>query len=109
MSMHHNAISYFSSTDIAVTGDASTSENVWLQSQLSELYSLVIEHNCWGTLPRPTRDADAVTLKWVNTVKSDGKRKSRLVTRGFKQEYGVDHTETYVPVTKMSTVRLFYL
>jgi hypothetical protein len=33
--------SYFSSTDIAVTGDASTSENVWLQSQLSELYSLV--------------------------------------------------------------------
>jgi hypothetical protein len=98
--------SFFSSTDIATAGDASTSGNVWLQSQLSELYSLVIEHDCWETAPRPV-DANAITIKWVHTVKADGKRKSRLVARGFNQEFGVDYNETYAPVAKMSTVRVF--
>jgi len=97
---------FFSVTEIAMLGDASASENVWLRSQLDELHSIVIDHDSWETLPRPF-DVNGVTLKWVHTIKSDGRRKSRLVARGFKQEYGVDYNETFAPVAKMSTIRLF--
>lgn len=34
------------------------------------------------------------------------KHKTRLVAKGFTQTYGLEYFETYVHVTKMTTVRL---
>ena len=51
-----------------------------------------------------------IDAKWVHTWKVDehgweGKAKSRLVARGFKQREGVDFSETFAPTVSSSCVR----
>jgi hypothetical protein len=77
----------------------------WLDAQLDELRSIVLEHCCWEHLPIP-QGTPSITLKWVHTIKSSGKRKSRLVARGFSQERGVNYFETSSPTAKMATIRI---
>ena len=48
-----------------------------------------------------------MSLKWVHTVKPSGDLKSRLVVRGFKMIPGVDYHETFSPVAKLVTFRIF--
>ena len=54
-------------------------------------------------------DMRAITCRWVfkTKVSADGhtRYKARLVIRGFEQQYGLDYTETFAPVAKMSTIR----
>lgn len=51
-------------------------------------------------------------LKWVFRIKYnvDGsiqKRKARLVVKGYSQMPGIDFDETYTPVARFETVRIF--
>ncbi|CAM8955012.1 unnamed protein product [Rhodiola kirilowii] len=50
-----------------------------------------------------------ITCKWIHTMKtcSDGslkRYKTRLVARGFQQEYGSDYDETFAHVAHMTTI-----
>lgn len=64
----------------------------------------------WEAVKRPP-GVKVVDCKWVYKIKrsadeSEAKFKSRLVARGFAQEYGVNYLETYAPVVKNSSVRV---
>ena len=53
-----------------------------------------------------------VGCKWVFAIKvnPDGsvvRLKARLIARGYAQTYGVDYSNTFSPIAKLNSVRLF--
>ena len=47
-----------------------------------------------------------VQCRWVFNIKSDGRKKARLVTKGFSQIEGVDYNELFSPVVQFETLQL---
>ena len=84
--------------------------DVWCDSMDSEHGALQDNHT-WTvtTLPKGKR---AIASMWVYCIKynPDGtvrRHKSRLVACGNRQKEGMDYKETFAPVIKMATFRIF--
>ncbi|GKC60359.1 retrovirus-related pol polyprotein from transposon TNT 1-94, partial [Tanacetum coccineum] len=65
----------------------------------------------WKLVPRPDK-VMVITLKWIYKVKLDElgdiiKNKARLVTRGYRQEEGIDFDESFAPVARLDAIRIF--
>ncbi|GJW63216.1 retrovirus-related pol polyprotein from transposon TNT 1-94 [Tanacetum coccineum] len=59
-----------------------------------------------------SRISIVITLKWIYKVKLDElggilKNKARLVTRGYRQEEGIDFEESFAPVARLEAIRIF--
>ena len=68
------------------------------------------EKNCMWTREQPPYGTKVIPLKWVYKVKKDRleaiqRYKCRLVAQGFFQVFGQDHTDTYSPVAKFTSIR----
>ena len=82
----------------------------WGQSMKEEIRAL--ENNVTWTLEPLPRGKRALGSRWVYSLKflSNGeveRLKSRLVVLGNHQLAGIDYTETFAPVAKMTIVRTF--
>ena len=82
----------------------------WLKTIFDELKSVKAQHvyEFTSTLPKGVK---ALTFVWVFKVKfgPDGKisrYKARITVNGKSQVYGINYSETFVPVAFATTIRL---
>ncbi|CAN1780189.1 Retrovirus-related Pol polyprotein from transposon TNT 1-94 [Linum perenne] len=88
--------------------EACKQEN-WIKAMTTELNALE-QNQTWRLEHLPT-GKQPIGCKWVYRVKvkSDGsieRYKARLVAKGYTQQEGLDYTETFAPVVKMTTIRV---
>ncbi|KAE8216983.1 hypothetical protein CF326_g9617, partial [Tilletia indica] len=100
--------------DPASYGEAMSSpeRREWAKAFESELTSLINNKTLEEVVLPP--GAKVVSTKWVCKTKRDAdgnflKHKARLVGRGFTQRYGIDYDETYAPVGRMTSMRIFFV
>lgn len=91
-----------------VTYKEAVKKQCWIDAMNAELEALEA-NNTWDIVDLP-EGKHAIGSKWVHKTKynPDGsieRYKSRLVILGNKQVRGIDFTETFAPVAKLSTVR----
>ncbi|GKB73730.1 retrovirus-related pol polyprotein from transposon TNT 1-94 [Tanacetum coccineum] len=75
-----------------------------MQEELNEFECLEV----WELVPRPDK-VMVITLKWIYKVKLDElggilKNKARLVTRGYRQEEGIDFEESFAPMARLDAI-----
>ena len=85
-------------------------KNHWEAAMKTEMMSLK-ENDVWDFVKLPA-DKKTVGSKWVYKIKTgeDGsiqRYKARLVAQGFTQKYGADFDETFCPVVRQESLRLF--
>jgi hypothetical protein len=73
-------------------------------------YSALLHNDTWHLVPA-TQASNVINCDWVFKVKkmaggSVDRYKARLVTKGFKQRYGINYDDTFSHVVKAATICL---
>jgi hypothetical protein len=103
-------VSALSSVSIPKTIQEALSHPGWRQAILDEMSALESNHT-WELVPLPSGKS-IVGCRWIFNVKvgPDGqvdRLKACLVAKGYTQVHGQDYSDTFSPVAKMASVRLF--
>ena len=98
-------VCYIVARDIPLENEA---HSRWNPSKIEELRSCIIDNNVWCLEPLPP-DRKAISTKWVVKEKTfpTHRFKSRITPRGFSQKKGIDYKETFAPVARITTLRVF--
>lgn len=94
--------------DTPSTYEEEKGKNVW-EATMQEEYNPLMKNGTWE-LTTLLEGKNVVGCKWTYRTKytSNGaieKHKARLVAKGFSQTKGIDYTETFAPVAKMTSIR----
>ena len=87
---------------------ASPHAEQWRNGMDKEIASLK-ENNTWTLVPAP-RNSAVIPCRWQYKAKRDKEGnvvifKARFVAKGFKQQHGIDYTETFAPVVRYDSLR----
>ena len=89
--------------------DALKDEN-WILAMEEELNQFE-RNKVWTLVERP-QNHPIIGTKWVFRNKMNDKgevvrNKARLVAKGYAQEEGIDFDETFAPITRLESIRMF--
>ncbi|WVY93382.1 hypothetical protein V8G54_032470 [Vigna mungo] len=106
----YTCLSSISSVSIPKSVGDALSHPGWRQAMLDELSALQ-KSGTWELVQLPSGKS-VVGCRWVYAIKvgPDGtidRLKARLVAKGYTQIFGLDYGDTFSPVAKMTSVRLF--
>eukprot|EP00300_Choanocystis_sp_HF-7_P017515 c19752_g1_i5.p1 GENE.c19752_g1_i5~~c19752_g1_i5.p1 ORF type:complete len:498 (-),score=52.56 c19752_g1_i5:1067-2560(-) len=84
----------------------------WLVAMQEEMKAH-IDQGTWTLVPKERHQGKPVKNKWIFTVLANehgdvDRFKARLVVKGCSQVFGLNYTETYAPVARMTTLRLLF-
>ncbi|GJU40838.1 retrovirus-related pol polyprotein from transposon TNT 1-94 [Tanacetum coccineum] len=85
-------------------------DHSWIESMQDELNQFE-RLQVWELVPRPDGN-NIIALKWLWKNKCDAENivvqnKTHLVAKGCKQEEGIDFEESFSPVARLESVRIF--
>ncbi|GJY78859.1 retrovirus-related pol polyprotein from transposon TNT 1-94 [Tanacetum coccineum] len=85
-------------------------EDYWFQAMQDEIHEFD-RLDVWELVPPPDY-AMIIALKWIYKVKLDEygdvlKNKERLVSKGYRQEEGLDFEESFTLVARLKAIRIF--
>ena len=78
---------------------------------MEDEFNALIQNQTWQLVPRPP-NRPVIGCKWVYKTKPSAdttshRCKARLVAKGFHQVGDIDYHETFSPIIKVTTTRLF--
>ncbi|EDK44873.1 conserved hypothetical protein [Lodderomyces elongisporus NRRL YB-4239] len=76
----------------------------WKEAINEELHAHA--ENQTFSLVRLPKGRNAITSRWVFTIKKDGRFKARLVARVPSQVKGIDYEKTFAPVIRYESLRI---
>ncbi|GKD53343.1 retrovirus-related pol polyprotein from transposon TNT 1-94 [Tanacetum coccineum] len=82
----------------------------WTMAMQEELNQFKT-NDVWSLVP-PPRNQTIIGIKWVfkNKLGENGvvsRNKARLIAQGYNQQEGIDFDETYAPVARLESIRIF--
>jgi hypothetical protein len=90
----------------AINGPESGDWKLAIEAELAQIEKL----GTWE-LVEPPNDANIIPCRWVlrrkrNAQGKISRYKARLVAKGFRQQFGVDYTDTFAPTVRPATLRI---
>ena len=82
----------------------SAQQKEWMNACREELEALR-QRKVYSLVERP-KGRKVIKCRWVFDQKSDGRKRARLVAKGFSQVEGIDYDEIFSPVVRYETFRL---